>query len=42
MNIIKDLTRLIWQMVDGWLDEPIIAGLCWLLVIWQISNYILG
>jgi hypothetical protein len=41
MSIIKDLINLVWQMIDGWLDDPIIATLCWLLVIWLVTDYIL-
>ena len=40
MPTIKEIIGLFWSMIDGWLDDPIIAGLCWALVIWQICAYI--
>ncbi len=40
MRTIKEIVGLFWSMIDGWLDDPIIAGLCWLLVIWLVGHYI--
>jgi hypothetical protein len=41
MNTFKEIANLFWQMIDGWLDDPVIATLCWLLVIWLVTDYIL-
>jgi len=41
MPTIKEIIGLFWSMIDGWLDDPIIAGLCWALVIWLVLAYIL-
>ena len=41
MPTIKEIIGLFWSMIDGWLDDPIIAGLCLALVIWFVWDYIL-
>jgi len=36
MNKIKDILKLFWQMIENLFDEPILAVLCWGIVIWLV------